>query len=105
MEYGTFPTDPEAIKQAIKVRRQAIRIMFAEITSLTQALMKHMGPAEFLMFQAEQKEQEEADMLGVVKEHEEPTPEDRSKWELHDYLEHDQEWREYLTKGNKDENG
>jgi hypothetical protein len=38
-------------------------------------------------------------MLSEVKKHEEPTEEDRSQWELQDYLERDNEWQSYLRKG------
>lgn len=95
-EYKQFPTDIEEIKKDIELRQQAIRIMFAEITALQQHLAKALGPQGWLEYQASRPK---PDILSEVKKHEEPTAEDRSQWQLNDYLENDTEWQGYLKKG------
>lgn len=97
--YAPFPTAVPDIKRDIALRREAIRIMFAEITALKQHLAKALGPEGFLAWMAEEAAEGADDALGVVRDRQAPTAQDRSGWKLHDYLEKDDEWREYLRKG------
>ena len=96
VEYAPFPTDPEAIKADIAVRREAIRIMFAEITALKQHLGRALGPEAFLEYLSAESA-DGADAMGVAsarsRDHQ-----DRSEWTLRDWLERDGEWRDYLAK-------
>jgi hypothetical protein len=62
------PTDPETIKEHIKVRRQAVRIMLAEITVLSERLRKTVGPVEWLKYMSAESEAAGADIFGVAKE-------------------------------------
>jgi hypothetical protein len=90
-QYATFPTDPEAIKRDVKLRREAVRMCMAEITALLQQLRKVITPAEYLKYQSETFGEAEADMMGVAKEKAAaPDPDDPE----------DAEWQEYLKKGN-----
>jgi hypothetical protein len=67
-----MPTDPEEIKKAMAVRRQAVRIMLAELTMLSERLRKVMGPAAWLQWTASQTEASESDIFGVAKERQAP---------------------------------
>lgn len=55
VQWADFPTDVDEIKKHLNLRRQAMRIMLAEIAALNQSLQSRIGPAEWLLFQAEQK--------------------------------------------------
>jgi hypothetical protein len=68
VQWAQFPTDPASIKRDINVRRQAIRIMLAEIAALQEHLKQKMTPVDYLRYQAEEAKKAEADILGVVKE-------------------------------------
>lgn len=96
VEYAPFPTEPAVIKADIEVRRQAIRIMFAEITALKQHLARALGPEAYLEYMAAEAADERSNAVGAVNAHQ--PVQDRSDWTLNDYLESDGEWREYLAK-------
>lgn len=87
-QYATFPTEPEAIKRDIKLRREAVRMCMAEITALLQQLRNTVTPVEYLKYQSETAEEAEADIMGVAKE-KAAAPDDPE----------DAEWQEYLKRG------
>jgi hypothetical protein len=63
-----MPTDPEEIKKAMDVRRQAVRIMLAELTMLSERLRKVIGPGDWLQYTASQTEESGSDIFGVARE-------------------------------------
>lgn len=63
-----LPTNPEDIKKAIDVRRQATRIMMAEITVLSELLRKTIGPVEWLRYMSETVQSGGSDIFGVARE-------------------------------------
>lgn len=96
VEYAPFPTDPGQIKRDVAVRREAIRIMFAEITALKQHLARALGPEAYLEWLAEEAADDRSNAMGVANHA--TGHEDRAGWGLDDWLERDQEWRAYLAK-------
>lgn len=96
VDYAPFPTDPTQIKADIEVRREAIRIMFAEITALKQHLARALGPEPYLEYMAFEAASERTNAMGVANHHQ--SVEDRSDWTLKDYLDNDGEWKQYLAK-------
>ena len=67
-EGADLPTNPVDIKKAIDVRRQATRIMMAEITVLSELLRKTIGPVEWLKYMQETVQSGESDIFGVARE-------------------------------------
>ena len=67
-EGADLPTNPVDIKKAIDVRRQATRIMMAEITVLSELLRKIIGPVEWLKYMQETVQSGESDIFGVARE-------------------------------------
>jgi hypothetical protein len=49
-----IPVEPEAIKAAIRVRREAISIMLKEVAMLTDVLRAKLGPVAMLQWMNEQ---------------------------------------------------
>jgi hypothetical protein len=52
IEEGVYypPTDPEMIKAHMDARRQAVRILLAELTMLSERLRNIIGPAAWLEY-------------------------------------------------------
>ena len=67
-EGADLPTNPEDMKKAIDVRRQAIRIMFAEISVLSEGLRNIVGPVEWLRYMGDSVQSGESDIFGVARE-------------------------------------
>lgn len=67
-EGADLPTDPADMKKAIEVRRQAVRIMMAEISVLSEGLRQIVGPVEWLRYMTESVQSGKSDIFGVARE-------------------------------------
>lgn len=90
------PTDPVIIKQHIAVRREAVKIMLSEITMLSDRLRHTVGPVEWLKYQAQEVKGDP--IMGESEENQDNWM-DQGGWTQKDYLDKDQEWRDYLERG------
>lgn len=65
-EYAPFPETVDAIKHDLEIRRQAIRIMMAEVSALQAHLKTKMAPLEWLNYQAGVVESSRADAFSMM---------------------------------------
>ena len=73
VQWAPFPTEPEEIKKAILVRQEAMSIMLAETSALTNHLKVAIGPLEVVRWMQEQGEKAERARRGKPQEQQEST--------------------------------
>ena len=67
-EYAPFPESVDDIKHDLEIRRQAIRIMMAEVSALQSHLRKKMTPLEWLNYQAGVVESSREDAFSMMQD-------------------------------------
>lgn len=67
-EYAPFPEAVDDIRHDLEIRRQAIRIMMAEISALQSHLRKRMTPLEWLQYQSEVVESSREGAFSMMQE-------------------------------------
>lgn len=55
-EPSLMPDDPDVIKEHIKLRQEAVRILLHELGLLSQRLREKLGPADWVRWMAEQNQ-------------------------------------------------
>jgi hypothetical protein len=54
IQFDELPMEPDAIKAAIRVRREAVAIMLREVSILSENLRKKIGPVAMIQWMATQ---------------------------------------------------
>jgi hypothetical protein len=62
-----IPTDPAEIMEHLKVRHQAIKIMLADITMLSERLRATIGPVAWIEYMAKLKAAGDDDITNAYK--------------------------------------